>query len=156
MLCSGCLIDSCTVAMSDQESRKEADGPPRRPSTTSLASDGPTVNSIDQPQLSESTLRRASHISPAPSLHAFYLPNSPGDRPAAKAPKVAIPRLPQRGDATVGTGSKYGGRHRVMHACEPCRSRKTKCSGEKPTCKHCQDFKVVCVYADGKRDRAKK
>lgn len=26
----------------------------------------------------------------------------------------------------------------------------------RPVCKHCQDFKLTCVYADGKRDRFKK
>ena len=44
----------------------------------------------------------------------------------------------------------------MTHACEPCRHRKTKCSGERPTCRHCQDFKIACYYADGKRDRVKK
>ena len=44
-------------------------------------------------------------------------------------------------------------KNRVAHACEPCRQRKTKCSGERPACQHCEDFKLHCVYADGKRDR---
>lgn len=30
-----------------------------------------------------------------------------------------------------------------------------QCSGERPQCEHCQDFKISCYYADGKRDRAK-
>ncbi|KAI4177125.1 MAG: hypothetical protein LQ343_000607 [Gyalolechia ehrenbergii] len=47
-------------------------------------------------------------------------------------------------------------KHRVSHACEPCRQRKTKCSGERPVCKHCEDFKITCIYADGKRDRTKR
>jgi len=49
-----------------------------------------------------------------------------------------------------------GDKHRVSHACEPCRHRKTKCSGERPVCKHCEDFRINCVYTDGKRDRTKK
>lgn len=71
--------------------------------------------------------------------------------------KVAIPRL--RRDSDVGSGVtslKGGDKHRVSHACEPCRHRKTKCSGERPVCKHCEDFKITCAYADGKRDRVKK
>ena len=74
----------------------------------------------------------------------------------AKAPKVAIPRLKKDDEGSPSDLSKAGGRHRVTHACEPCRSRKTKCSGERPICKHCQDFKIACYYADGKRDRVKK
>lgn len=115
-----------------------------------------TLNSIEQPLPPEPTARSSSFISKATTAPAFCLPKSTNGRPPAKAPKVAIPRLPQKGDSAAGSGSKSGGRHRVMHACVPCRSRKTKCSGEKPACKHCQDFKVICVYADGKRDRAKK
>ncbi|RPB09768.1 hypothetical protein P167DRAFT_538282 [Morchella conica CCBAS932] len=73
--------------------------------------------------------------------------------------KVPIPRLrpsATRDDGSGGsTGASGGDRHRVPHACEPCRQRKTKCSGERPICKHCQDFKLGCYYADGKRDKAK-
>lgn len=74
---------------------------------------------------------------------------------SSRAAKVAIPRL-KRSLETGDVTSKPGGRHRVTHACEPCRHRKTKCSGERPTCRHCQDFKIQCYYADGKRDRVKK
>lgn len=45
---------------------------------------------------------------------------------------------------------------RVSHACEPCRQRKTKCSGERPVCRHCEEFQYSCFYADGKRERTKK
>ncbi|KAA8910030.1 hypothetical protein FN846DRAFT_940314, partial [Sphaerosporella brunnea] len=76
--------------------------------------------------------------------------------------KVAIPRLQSAsnksrddGYADLSIGSPVDGKHRVSHACEPCRQRKTKCSGERPQCEHCQDFKISCYYADGKRDRAK-
>ncbi|KAK9462110.1 fungal-specific transcription factor domain-containing protein [Lipomyces oligophaga] len=44
---------------------------------------------------------------------------------------------------------------RIAHACEPCRIRKTKCSGERPTCSHCQAFGIGCYYAHNKRDRIK-
>lgn len=81
------------------------------------------------------------------------VPMAPDD--SSRAAKVAIPRL-KRSLETGDVASKPGGRHRVTHACEPCRHRKTKCSGERPTCRHCQDFKIQCYYADGKRDRVKK
>ena len=78
-------------------------------------------------------------------------------KPASLASKVAIPRLPRLSGTTSPIGSiKTGDKHRVTHACEPCRHRKTKCSGERPSCKHCDDFKIACTYADGKRDRVKK
>lgn len=71
--------------------------------------------------------------------------------------KMAIPRLRRDSDNVSATGSStVGDKHRVSHACEPCRHRKTKCSGERPTCKHCDDFKITCIYADGKRDRVKR
>jgi Fungal Zn(2)-Cys(6) binuclear cluster domain len=142
--------------MTDQDSRKGSAESARRRSSTSQPSESAAVSSIEHPQLTESGRRPSSNISQTTSTPAFRLPKSPDDRPPAKAPKVAIPRLPQKGESSAGGGTKSGGRHRVMHACEPCRARKTKCSGEKPTCKHCQDSKVACVYADGKRDRAKK
>lgn len=71
--------------------------------------------------------------------------------------KVAIPRLPRDSDSQSGAlASTSMDKCRVTHACEPCRNRKTKCSGERPTCKHCDDFGLKCVYAEGKRDRARK
>jgi hypothetical protein len=72
--------------------------------------------------------------------------------------KVAIPRLPRdsEGSTVSGSGRDAGEKARVSHACEPCRARKTKCSGERPTCAHCVEYKLTCVYADGKRDRVKR
>jgi Fungal Zn(2)-Cys(6) binuclear cluster domain len=142
--------------MSDQDSRKGSAGSARRRSSASQPSESITATSTEQSQHSKSVHRSSSLFSPSGHAPAFRLTKSPNDRPPTKAPKVAIPRLLQKGESPTGSGAKSGSRHRVMHACEPCRSRKTKCSGEKPACKHCQDFKVTCVYADGKRDRAKK
>ena len=71
--------------------------------------------------------------------------------------KVAIPRLNRnRVDQSPSLGPVAADKNRVSHACEPCRRRKTKCSGERPRCQHCQDFKLPCMYADGKRDKTKK
>lgn len=80
-------------------------------------------------------------------------PSSPQSRP-----KLPIPRLRRATDGppTGATSGSLDSKNRVTHACEPCRHRKTKCSGERPVCKHCQDFKIQCNYADGKRDRTKK
>lgn len=91
--------------------------------------------------------------------NVFRVPQSPRSargEPNSKQAKIAIPRLKRNIDAANEGATRTGGRHRVNHACEPCRHRKTKCSGERPTCRHCQDFKISCYYADGKRDRVKK
>ena len=71
--------------------------------------------------------------------------------------KVAIPRLPKAELQENSSQSAASGlKHRVNHACEPCRVRKTKCSGERPTCRHCEDFGLGCFYEDGKRDKRKR
>lgn len=36
---------------------------------------------------------------------------------------------------------------RTAEACEPCRRKKSRCSGEKPTCGHCARLGYVCSYA---------
>lgn len=73
------------------------------------------------------------------------------------AAKIAIPRLHREPDLASTAGfSVLGDKHRVTHACESCRRRKTKCSGDRPLCKHCEDFKLTCIYEDGKRDRTRK
>ncbi|KAF8629782.1 hypothetical protein AX17_005561 [Amanita inopinata Kibby_2008] len=44
-------------------------------------------------------------------------------------------------------------RLRTAQACEKCRTRKAKCSGEHPTCKRCQNRGLVCEYAKEGRVR---
>lgn len=98
-------------------------------------------------------------LSLSQQLHGtFQMPAIPNQKSTLAPPqKVAIPRLRRGSDIASNIGStRAGDKHRISHACEPCRHRKTKCSGERPMCKHCEDFKIVCLYADGKRDRVKK
>ena len=40
---------------------------------------------------------------------------------------------------------------RSKQACEPCRRRKTKCDGEKPTCGHCLASNLQCHYSHEKQ-----
>ncbi|KAK6330984.1 hypothetical protein TWF718_003178 [Orbilia javanica] len=80
--------------------------------------------------------------------------------PSSTSSKVAIPRLKRDSDVAGWggegrRGSSGGEKNRTSHACEPCRSRKTKCNGERPSCRHCIDFKINCHYGDGKREKAK-
>ncbi|KIL65272.1 hypothetical protein M378DRAFT_10904 [Amanita muscaria Koide BX008] len=44
-------------------------------------------------------------------------------------------------------------RLRTAQACEKCRTRKAKCSGEHPTCKRCQTRGLICEYAKEGRVR---
>lgn len=147
--------------MSGQTNKRSSnETPPQLPIQSPRPTSTPTVSSI------ETTNPQAQHArgldapffqQTTPQL--FRVPQTPHSTTSeghrTKNPKIAIPRLKKSADA-VPSSARSSGRHRVNHACEPCRQRKTKCSGERPICKHCQDFKISCFYADGKRDRAKK
>jgi GMP synthase, PP-ATPase domain/subunit len=65
------------------------------------------------------------------------------------APKVAIPRL-------AGSDALLHGRRRSARACEPCRQRKTKCDGIRPSCGQCSYHNHGCFYEDVKRVRDQK
>ncbi|KIJ69159.1 hypothetical protein HYDPIDRAFT_105734 [Hydnomerulius pinastri MD-312] len=44
-------------------------------------------------------------------------------------------------------------RQRASQACEKCRERKTKCSGERPVCQRCRSRGLICEYAQSKNIR---
>ncbi|KAJ8103135.1 fungal-specific transcription factor domain-containing protein [Lipomyces tetrasporus] len=86
--------------------------------------------------------------------------------PAQVNGKVAIarqrPYMESMASAIVPSGISPGQRNmaggksaRISHACESCRLRKTKCSGERPVCSHCRAFGIECHYANNKRDRTR-
>lgn len=146
-------------------SRPGSDGRRKRPSIDVLAAQAaplslqPHRQEIQSPSPPSTTFRMYSfpHAVPASPLTTTPVhPSSSTLQP--RPPKVPIPRLHQESDAaSVASLTQQGSeRSRVGHACEPCRSRKTKCSGERPTCGHCREHALLCVYGDGKRDRAKK
>lgn len=62
--------------------------------------------------------------------------------------KVAIPRQPP------GNTQRYN--RRVPRACESCRQRKTKCSGDTPVCRQCRELRVICHYPVGWREKMKR
>lgn len=89
-------------------------------------------------------------------IHHQPLPRSQSSVPKRQPAKIAIPRLPRDTDWSSSAGSSFlGDKHRVPHACVECRTRKTKCSGERPSCKHCLDFKILCSYPNARRDKMK-
>lgn len=70
-------------------------------------------------------------------------------RPDSTGPaKVAIPR------SRSGIAPRYG--RRVPRACESCRSRKTKCSGDTPVCRQCRELRISCQYPVGWKEKTKK
>lgn len=116
-----------------------------------------TATPIDAPARSGPPLQRPPPLIQSPddsSLPPFLSQHGSPHH----AGKMAIPRLKRNcdGPSTTGPTNSSENKHRVSHACEPCRQRKTKCSGERPICKHCEDFAINCLYEDGKRDRTKK
>src|SRR2546423_4130720 len=163
----GCEAQCAHVDMSNQSHKRQQSDrsparlPPQTPlqSIDSSTSATSTTSLLGTPERSASRAQRSpSHfLSKTPQI--FRVPQSPrraqSDGPRTKAAKVAIPRLKKTAEA-ASSSVRSSGRHRVNHACEPCRQRKTKCSGERPVCTHCQDFKIACFYADSKRDKAKK
>ena len=150
--------------------RDQGTGPASTPSDSSRSksSTQPPLPSIETPDPSIQQQRSSDATTSTPittpqtssTASLFRLPHSPRSGAATdssqRTAKVAIPRLKRSIDASAEDTTRPGGRHRVTHACEPCRHRKTKCSGERPVCRHCVDFKIQCFYADGKRDRVKK
>ena len=113
----------------------------------------PTTTKGQQLQLSQPQHSPYAPIATLPTA----APSPHGSAQSQKLPKVAIPRLRRNSeDQSLAKGFIAVDKNRVSHACEPCRQRKTKCSGERPGCQHCEDFQLLCVYGDGKRDRTKK
>ena len=70
--------------------------------------------------------------------------------------RVAIKRL-KRDEETwdQGPGSEVRPT-RVRQACESCRSRKIKCYGEQPTCRHCRELGIECFYRIGRRNQSRR
>ncbi|KAJ5982206.1 hypothetical protein N7451_012306 [Penicillium sp. IBT 35674x] len=63
--------------------------------------------------------------------------------------RIPIPRIPNR--------HKDLQTRRTAHACDECRSRKTKCDGDKPRCAQCASAGVdECVYSQSQQDKERK
>jgi Fungal Zn(2)-Cys(6) binuclear cluster domain len=86
-----------------------------------------------------STPEQTDNVAPTPAQqHQGYNTNA----------KVAIPRT------RAGISHRYS--RRVAKACESCRQRKTKCSGDTPVCRQCRELRVTCRYPDGMREKTKR
>lgn len=82
---------------------------------------------------------------PSPQIPSPHIPIDPRN---SHGNKVAIPRL------TAPNLNRT--RRRSVRACEPCRHRKIKCDGAKPSCGQCQYHQNECSYEDVKRVRDQK
>jgi len=72
--------------------------------------------------------------------------NSPAS-PAAGPPRQHNRQVPiSRNSSTYERPE----RARTSHACEPCRERKTKCDGDRPSCRRCLHTSTSCHYGYGK------
>lgn len=147
-------LSHSTANMADRPknpSSQKGHGGKGKHATTAFSStshEGSSISAVPTQHPPPPVLSPRTSLQMAAAGHAQVVP---------PAQKVAILRLRRPSDVPTSTGStKSGEKHRVNHACESCRQRKTKCSGERPICKHCEDFRIVCVYSDGKRDRVKK
>ena len=103
--------------------------------------------------------QNAQPVQGLPSGQTFQSRNNPVDRAedlyvGAKRRESAVPISRVRPPAANhNTSTRVA---RVSQACESCRARKSKCNGERPTCKHCHDLDLECHYEDGKKDKEKK
>ncbi|KAL4818639.1 hypothetical protein BDW67DRAFT_157020 [Aspergillus spinulosporus] len=87
----------------------------------------------------------------SPNSFASMCVNVPSVTPNAR---VAIKRLGTGGEPRYDP--KRSHRQHVSRACEACRQKKTKCTGEKAGCRNCIGTSVPCNYTDGKREKTKK
>ncbi|KAG5642127.1 hypothetical protein DXG03_003577 [Asterophora parasitica] len=98
---------------------------------------------------------------PYSSFHSQTAPHfTPLDRPSGTSilrPPLILDRHTLAGTLDPATNIFYRSpehpRLRTAQACEKCRTRKAKCSGEHPTCKRCITRGLVCEYAKEGRVR---
>ncbi|KAG6867934.1 hypothetical protein C0993_009366 [Termitomyces sp. T159_Od127] len=100
------------------------------------------------------------HLYPTEPWPDYPDPQDPPPPPPPPAPythDLLAPRLALAGSLDPATGIFYRSpehpRLRTAQACEKCRTRKAKCSGEHPTCKRCSTRGLVCEYAKEGRVR---
>ncbi|BFZ60544.1 hypothetical protein YB2330_001581 [Saitoella coloradoensis] len=63
----------------------------------------------------------------------------------------AVPATPIAQDGETAGGA-IRQRSRISHACDACKERKRRCSGERPVCVHCRCYGLNCVYSSRRRD----
>ncbi|PYH88298.1 hypothetical protein BO71DRAFT_468670 [Aspergillus ellipticus CBS 707.79] len=69
--------------------------------------------------------------------------------------KIPLPRLAEGMKSSLASQTRAHRRH-VARACESCRQRKTKCTGDSSGCRNCREGGIICCYTDGKREKSKR
>lgn len=82
-------------------------------------------------------------------LKAESAENSPASSVSGQV-RALKKQLPIVRNPASGSGYERPERARTSHACEPCRERKTKCDGERPSCRRCLHTGTQCHYGYGK------
>ncbi|KAJ5389145.1 uncharacterized protein N7496_000213 [Penicillium cataractarum] len=119
--------------------------------STTQAFIGPNANFPSNPHVGNPSAQLSYSSYPPSMLPSGF--SNPDQRLAPPSDnvgnnKVAIPRL--------AAPTTYRGRRRSARACEPCRQRKIKCDGVRPTCGQCSYHNSQCLYEDVKRVRDQK
>ena len=111
----------------------------------------PTISPtlIENPDFSESFLvrKRSSHNVVADEITTTLTID--GRRPSPPGRKKSQPK----GDTMRMSSVKDYPRRRALQACQICRTRKTKCDNERPTCGSCNAMGVECSYNDAPASR---
>ncbi|KAF4546085.1 C6 transcription factor [Lasiodiplodia theobromae] len=104
----------------------------------------------------EPARRSAKHVAALRHQHLGQQQSSmdPPSHTPTPAAKVAIPPLRPRLDPAPPPSAAE--KRRTPKACVECRTRKIKCNGKRPTCEHCEQCQIPCVYAEGKREQNKR
>ncbi|KAF9451463.1 hypothetical protein P691DRAFT_838562 [Macrolepiota fuliginosa MF-IS2] len=94
---------------------------------------------------------------PTPAPYPASRLSSPHNIAGGGHTATTVSRLSLAGSLDPATGIFYRTpehpRLRTAQACEKCRTRKAKCSGEHPSCKRCINRGLVCEYAKEGRVR---
>lgn len=144
--------------------------------TRSKMKSAPTDFTNDHPMVNcTNTGDGSNQIQPGLRIEQFSRSTVPGastsgmmdyDMTTSNYAMNVIPNDPQEGVMKVKaeggfapqwneTKTKAGKeRKRLPLACTACRRKKIRCSGEKPTCKHCIRSRVPCVYKQSARKAA--
>ena len=110
------------------------------------------MRSGQKPSPSSKGSYEGRRVQPPSSTNAVASPSFHREDVKQEDSHLPISRV-RKESYTLGPGVQS---YRVAQACEPCRQRKTKCHGERPTCKHCVEVNIECFYVDTKRDKDKR
>jgi len=96
----------------------------------------------------QATIRRDSNDA-YQAQHLELYTSPPAKRPINGISPAIAPMPTKRkltGDFTGENGKPYPTRRRALQACEACRSKKSKCDNDRPSCGSCIQHGIECIY----------